>query len=74
MFQDIHVMIFIGFGFLMVFLKSYSWSSIGFNYLIAAWSVLICILIGGFWQQIINYYLTGSHVWAKIPLDVLQII
>lgn len=61
MFQDIHVMIFIGFGFLMVFLKSHSWGSIGFNYLVASWTVLICILIGGFWEQIINYYLDRSH-------------
>jgi len=38
-FQDIHIMIFIGFGFLMVFLKSHSWTSIGLNFLIAAMSI-----------------------------------
>ena len=38
-FQDIHVMIFIGFGFLMLFLKSHSWTSIGLNFLIAAMSI-----------------------------------
>jgi len=32
-------MIFIGFGFLMVFLKSHNWSSIGYNYLIACWAI-----------------------------------
>jgi ammonium transporter Rh len=37
MWMDVHVMIFIGFGFLMVFLKTHCWSSIGFNYIIAAW-------------------------------------
>ena len=36
-FQDVHVMIFIGFGFLMVFLKTHSWTSVGFNFLIAAY-------------------------------------
>lgn len=71
MFQDIHVMIFIGFGFLMVFLKSHSWGSIGFNYLVASWAVLICILIGGFWEQIINYYMDRSHQWHKIRLDII---
>jgi ammonium transporter Rh len=71
MFQDIHVMIFVGFGFLMVFLKSHSWGSIGFNYLVASWAVLICILIGGFWEQIINYYLNRNHEWSKIRLDVI---
>lgn len=28
-FQDIHVMIFIGFGFLMTFLKRYGYSAVG---------------------------------------------
>ena len=35
-FQDVHVMIFIGFGFLMTFLKDYNWSSVDFNFLLAA--------------------------------------
>jgi ammonium transporter Rh len=38
-FQDVHVMIYIGFGFLMVFLKKHCWTSVGFNYVIAAWSM-----------------------------------
>lgn len=33
-YQDVHVMIFIGFGFLMTFLKKYTFSSVGFNFLI----------------------------------------
>lgn len=36
MFQDVHVMIFIGFGFLMTFLKRYGYGSVGFNLLLAA--------------------------------------
>ena len=43
--QDVHVMIFIGFGFLMTFLKKYSYGAVGFNMLISAvgiqWSMLI---------------------------------
>jgi ammonium transporter Rh len=39
MWQDMNVMIFIGFGFLMTFLKTHCWSSIGFNFLIGCWSV-----------------------------------
>jgi ammonium transporter Rh len=50
LFQDVHVMIFVGFGFLMVFLKNNSWCSIGFNYLIACWAIQICILFTGFWH------------------------
>ncbi|XP_006881983.1 PREDICTED: ammonium transporter Rh type A [Elephantulus edwardii] len=36
LFQDVHVMIFIGFGFLMTFLKKYGFGSVGFNFIIAA--------------------------------------
>lgn len=35
-FQDVHVMIFIGFGFLMTFLRRYGFSSVGFNFLLSA--------------------------------------
>ena len=35
-FQDVHVMIFVGFGFLMTFLKDYNWSSMGFTMMIAS--------------------------------------
>ena len=49
-FQDVHVMIFIGFGFLMVFLKTHSWTSVGFNFLIASWALQISILITAFWH------------------------
>lgn len=49
-FQDVHVMIFIGFGFLMVFLKSHCWTSIAFNYFVAAWAMQITILLAGFWH------------------------
>ena len=34
-FQDVHIMIFIGFGFLMVFLKSHAWASVSLNLLVA---------------------------------------
>lgn len=74
MFQDVHVMIFIGFGFLMVFLKNNSWTSIGFNYLIACWAIQITILYRGFWEQILAYYLHDHHDWRKIPLRIEEII
>ena len=68
-FQDVHVMIFVGFGFLMVFLKNHSWCSIGFNYLIACWAIQICILFTGFWNNITQFYLSSQHQWTKIPLS-----
>lgn len=62
-------MIFIGFGFLMVFLKSHSWTSIGFNFLIAAYALQISILITGYWHMLV---VAGE--WHKITLDLPALI
>ncbi|XP_012557534.1 ammonium transporter Rh type A [Hydra vulgaris] len=44
-FQDIHVMMFVGFGFLMTFLKKYGYGAVSYNLLLGAitiqWSTLI---------------------------------
>ncbi|KAK6295002.1 hypothetical protein J4Q44_G00342280 [Coregonus suidteri] len=50
MFQDIHVMIFIGFGFLMTFLKRYGFSSVGLNLLLAAFALQWGLLMQGLWH------------------------
>ena len=44
-FQDVHVMIFIGFGFLMTFLKKYALSALGYNFYLAALAIQYSILI-----------------------------
>lgn len=49
-FQDIHVMIFIGFGFLMTFLKRYGYSATGLNLFVAALCVQWAILMRGFFE------------------------
>ncbi|XP_036772040.1 ammonium transporter Rh type A [Manis pentadactyla] len=45
LFQDVHIMIFVGFGFLMTFLKNYGFSSVGINLFVAAlglqWGTII---------------------------------
>uniref|UniRef100_H2ZEK2 Ammonium transporter AmtB-like domain-containing protein n=1 Tax=Ciona savignyi TaxID=51511 RepID=H2ZEK2_CIOSA len=46
-FQDVHVMIFIGFGFLMTFLRRYGFGSVGFNFMLAAFVIQWTILIRG---------------------------
>jgi ammonium transporter Rh len=52
--MDVHSMMFIGFGFLMTFLKRYGYSSVGFNFLIAAyvleWAILVRGWFGAFAQ------------------------
>ena len=47
MFQDVHVMIFIGFGFLMTFLKRYGFGAVGLNMLVAAFVLQWAMLLGG---------------------------
>ncbi|NXI52474.1 RHAG protein, partial [Chloroceryle aenea] len=63
-FQDVHVMIFVGFGFLMTFLKKYGFSSVGINMLIAAFGLQWGTLMQGFWHM--NE--------GKIAVDIKSII
>merc|ERR1712151_1276445 len=51
MFQDVHVMIFIGFGFLMTFLRKYGYSSVGLNFLVASFAIQWHMIWGGFMEQ-----------------------
>jgi ammonium transporter Rh len=68
-YQDVHVMIFIGFGFLMTFLKKYSWSAVAKNFLLAAWTVQFAILTIGFWKAVLT---NGWH--EKIDLDLHKLV
>lgn len=63
MFQDVHVMIFVGFGFLMTFLKRYGYSSVGLNFLIAAFILQWATLVGGYLKH------HGPHI--KLTVDTL---
>ncbi|XP_037532064.1 ammonium transporter Rh type B [Nematolebias whitei] len=65
-FQDVHVMIFIGFGFLMTFLQRYGFSSVGFNFLIAAFALQWATLMQGFFH--------GMHDGSKIHIGVTSMI
>lgn len=69
MFQDVHVMIFIGFGFLMTFMKKYSFSSVTFNFVLAAVTIQYSILIGGFFHKVFD-----GHWDKKIYLDIESLI
>uniref|UniRef100_H3CEY0 Ammonium transporter Rh type A n=1 Tax=Tetraodon nigroviridis TaxID=99883 RepID=H3CEY0_TETNG len=64
MFQDVHVMIFIGFGFLMTFLKRYGFSSVGVNLLLAAFGLQWGLLMQGIWHL--------DH--GKIKISIFKII
>uniref|UniRef100_UPI00398E82D7 ammonium transporter Rh type A n=1 Tax=Pristiophorus japonicus TaxID=55135 RepID=UPI00398E82D7 len=64
-FQDVHVMIFVGFGFLMTFLKRYGFSSVGFNLLIAAFGLQWGTLMQGWLHHLVN---------GKIKVNIFSLI
>merc|ERR1712142_181765 len=51
MFQDVHVMMLIGFGFLMTFLKRHGFGSVGFNFLLTAYVIQWSLLLNGFFEN-----------------------
>lgn len=69
LFQDVHVMIFIGFGFLMTFLRKYGYSAIGLNMLIAAivlqWQMTAGVLL----EKAID-----GHASETVMLDATSLI
>jgi ammonium transporter Rh len=67
-FQDVHVMIFIGFGFLMTFLKKYSHSALGYTMYLSALSIQYAILINGF------FHCLFKNSWQEITLDIKTLI
>ncbi len=52
MFQDVNVMMLIGFGFLMTFLKKHSWSALSYTFFINAIIVQLYPLLQGFWHRV----------------------
>ncbi|XP_068128570.1 ammonium transporter Rh type C isoform X2 [Hyperolius riggenbachi] len=64
-FQDVHVMIFVGFGFLMTFLKLYGFGSVAFNFLLASFGVQWALLMQGWFHTFEN---------GKIHISVKSLI
>lgn len=46
-FQDVHIMIFVGFGFLMTFLRSYSFGAVALNFIIGSFALQMGMLATG---------------------------
>ncbi|XP_059836261.1 ammonium transporter Rh type B isoform X3 [Hypanus sabinus] len=59
-------MIFVGFGFLMTFLKKYGYSSVGFNFLLAAFSLQ--------WATLVQGWLHGLGEDGKIHIGIESMI
>jgi ammonium transporter Rh len=62
-------MIFIGFGFQMTFLKTHSWTSVGFNFIIACWAIQLNIIMQPAWHMILI-----DGIFKKIPVNMESLI
>ena len=70
-FQDVHVMIYVGFGFLMTFLKKYGYGAVGYNFFIAALVTQWGTIVTGSLNQI---YAEGhEHIELSIQTYVTNI-
>jgi ammonium transporter Rh len=65
MFQDVHVMMIIGFGFLMTFLKRHGFGSVGFNFLLTSFVIQ--------WALLINGYFSSTHP-GKALLNIFSML
>ena len=61
---------FIGFGFLMTFLKRYSYGAIGFNFFIASVSIQWGLIVFSFFQSIGKVFPDGY----SLPMDLTTMI
>tara|TARA_B110000263_G_C15270412_1_gene493198 strand:- start:28 stop:1347 length:1320 start_codon:yes stop_codon:yes gene_type:complete len=68
MYQDVNIMIFIGFGFLMTFSAKYSFTASTFNLLISVLTIQYSILINGLMHNIFK------NEWNIINLDIRNLI
>ncbi|VVU95554.1 Ammonium Transporter Family [seawater metagenome] len=67
-YQDVHVMILIGFGFLMTFLNKYAYSALGYTLLITAMVIQASILINGFFHNCFK------NEWHNLELTIESLI
>lgn len=65
-YQDINVMIFVGFGFLMTYLRLHSWTSVSLNFMVGAVCIQLYVLYAALWQGIIH-----SDWKLELSLDIL---
>eukprot|EP01119_Soliformovum_irregulare_P025616 TRINITY_DN953_c0_g1_i1.p1 TRINITY_DN953_c0_g1~~TRINITY_DN953_c0_g1_i1.p1 ORF type:complete len:819 (-),score=301.90 TRINITY_DN953_c0_g1_i1:59-2515(-) len=68
-YMDVHVMIFIGFGFLMTFLRKFGYFAVGVNWLIAVLAIEWYLLIGPFWERVFH-----ADFSEKISINIVQLI
>ena len=74
MFQDTHIMLAVGFGFLYTLYRRYAWTGVGLNFLLCAISFQWAILCVGFFDEI-RFVMTGLHTeFQPISLSLESVI
>jgi ammonium transporter Rh len=68
LYQDIHVMVFVGFGFLMTFLSKYGFSAVGLNFFLSALTIQWSVLTRAFWDNIYH------NEWKIIEVSTINLI
>lgn len=53
-YQDVNLMMLIGFGFLMTFVKSHQWSALSYTFMINAVVVQLYLLLQPFWHRVVH--------------------
>lgn len=67
-FQDVNTMMLIGFGFLMTFVRTHSWGSLGFTFFLNALVMQAYIIFRGFWHKVFNgFSATDPYIYIDIP-------
>ena len=69
MYMDVHVMIFVGFGFLMTYLRKYSLSAVSLNFVVAVLSLqwgIICITMA--------HQIGHNHGYERIVIEIPTLI
>ncbi|KJE94518.1 Rh type C glycoprotein2b [Capsaspora owczarzaki ATCC 30864] len=70
-FQDVHVMMLIGFGFLMTFLKKHAFTAVGVNFFLTAFVLQWVTLTNGFFEKLWEGHDALDH---KIEFSILTMI
>lgn len=60
MYQDVNVMMLIGFGYLMTFIKNHSLSALSYTFFVNAIIVQLYLLLAPFWQRVFHGMWGGS--------------
>jgi ammonium transporter Rh len=68
--MDVHVMIFIGFGFLMTFLRKFGYTAVGCTFILGAISIQVYQLTITLWENIISH----SDGWHEVEINIITLI